>query len=69
VNGISEIPDSDMTGTMKVACCVCQREIGTKPCLARFDGEVSHGICPECLKVARANIRRARPVLLPVGGC
>jgi hypothetical protein len=59
--------DAELTGTMLVACCVCQKQIGTKPCIQKFDGEVSHGICPNCLAQRR---RMILPVLeKSVAGC
>ena len=54
MNALAEIlveaPEPDLTGTMLVVCCNCKANLGTKPCLQRFDGEVSHGLCPTCLQ-------------------
>lgn len=35
--------------TIRVVCCQCRRQYGTKPCPPEQDGQVSHGLCgPEC---------------------
>jgi len=50
---------------MKVKCCVCDkvRKDGTwvpaEP-QERFDGNVSHGYCPECAETAFREIRALR---------
>lgn len=42
---------SRFTGTMPVVCnwCPVPHQIGSKPCLAELDGQISHGICTEAL--------------------
>jgi hypothetical protein len=37
-----------VTARMRVVCCLCGRQYATKPCEPKMDGQVSHGVCPEC---------------------
>ncbi len=36
---------------MPIICnwCPVPHQIGVKPCLPEYDGEISHGVCPEAL--------------------
>lgn len=51
---------TEKRGTMKVQCCRCKADMGTKECCIENDGQVSHGYCPECEKVVRAEIEAMR---------
>jgi len=34
--------------TFRVVCQGCQKDLGTKPCIEKMAGLISHGICSEC---------------------
>jgi hypothetical protein len=55
--GTHKNPDSDMTGTMIVQCCICKKTMGTKPCLPEHHGKISHTYCPSCLAAEKEKIR------------
>lgn len=38
---------------MRVRCCGCGADLGTKPCVKAQAGAVSHGSCPSCLREQR----------------
>lgn len=38
-----------MLGEMTVVCCICGKVLETMPCRKEYDGEVSHGLCAECM--------------------
>ncbi len=45
---------------IRVVCCVCKVELGTKPtCCAEQDGQISHSYCPPCSELAMAEARAA----------
>ena len=44
------LPSELWTGTMLRACSYCGADMGTKPCVQKQDGQVSHGICTACYK-------------------
>lgn len=46
----SEAAPVSVNYALRVVCGWCQADLGLKPCGAARDGEVSHGICPACLK-------------------
>jgi len=37
-----------LTHTMKVVCCICNKDMGTKPCSEQVKDLISHSYCPEC---------------------
>jgi hypothetical protein len=50
--------EQELTGTMLVFCAWCRpvRKIGERRCVPANDGKVSHGICLECVAVARGEL-------------
>lgn len=53
------VVDPELTGTMIVQC-TCGKSLGAKPCLPRFHGEVSHGICPACRTAILAGLAASK---------
>jgi hypothetical protein len=49
VPGNVEAAGADLTGLMRVYCAWCRRPLRTVPCDIKYDGQISDGICPECL--------------------
>ena len=47
------IQHSEFTGRLLVKCCVCGVSMGSKPCLPKNDGKVSHGYCAACMQDQR----------------
>jgi hypothetical protein len=43
-------------GLMVRVCSCCKRIFGEKDCSPDLDGEVSHGVCPECLPEFRRQL-------------
>jgi hypothetical protein len=43
-----------LVGTFRVVCQGCQKPLGTRLCIAKLNGLISHGICPDC----EAELRR-----------
>ena len=55
-----DIQPEPMTGIMLVKCAWCKADMGTKACVAKMDGQTSHGMCPDCAAKIEADVREYR---------
>lgn len=52
-----------LTGTMRVVCYWCHKEMGTKPCSPDQDGTITTSLHPECKQqqIAEAKAEKNQP--------
>ena len=43
-----EFQPEPMTAQMRVVCAWCKADQGTKPCIEKMAGQISHGCCEAC---------------------
>ena len=58
--GKSEERPEEKTGTMRIICAWCGKEMGVKE--AEGGSGITHGICPECNKKVREDLQARKKI-------